>query len=430
MRTVSFILAIIAAAALYFWVIERENTVAYIDKIRSDPAYITTTPAPNNATGSTLKDDAEIIGVVALRSIAREIDSAVILRGQTQAFRQVNVRSETSSTVLSPPLRKGTFVEKDQILCQLAAGARSSAVSEAHARLAEAKARKVEAESRIPEKQARVAEAKARLEEALVKLKIATSLSEGGFASDPRLKNAQAVNAAAQAALEAARSGVIGAKSGIESAAASIESAAAAITAAEIEFERLVIDAPFAGLLESDTAELGSLLQQGSLCATIIQLNPIKLIAYAPETEVNRIAIGAPAKAELAAGGGTVNGVVTFLSRSSDPETRTFLVEIEVPNSNLEIRDGQTAEIIISAAGAQAHLLPSSALTLNQEGQIGLRTLSASNKVSFIPVTVMRDTTQGVWLTGLPDEVNVIVVGQEFVTAGVTVIPTYTEQTK
>jgi multidrug efflux system membrane fusion protein len=332
--------------------------------------------------------------------------------------------------VLSPPLRKGTFVEKDQILCQLAAGARSSAVSEAHARLAEAKARKVEAESRILEKQARVAEAKARLEEALVKLKIATSLSEGGFASDTRVKNAQAVNASAQAALEAARSGVIGAKSGIESAAASIESAAAAITAAEIEFERLVIDAPFAGLLESDTAELGSLLQQGSLCATIIQLNPIKLIAYAPETEVNRIAIGAPAKAELAAGGGTVNGVVTFLSRSSDPETRTFLVEIEVPNSNLEIRDGQTAEIIISAAGAQAHLLPSSALTLNQEGQIGLRTLSASNKVSFTPVTVMRDTTQGVWLTGLPDEVSVIVVGQEFVTAGVTVIPTYTEQTK
>ena len=170
MRIVSFILAIVAAAALYFWVIERENTVAYIDKIRSDPAYSTTTPAPNNATGSTLKDDAEIIGVVALRSIAREIDSAVILRGQTQAFRQVNVRSETSSTVLSPPLRKGTFVEKDQILCQLAAGARSSAVSEAHARLAEAKARKVEAESRIPEKQARVAEAKARLGGSLGKI--------------------------------------------------------------------------------------------------------------------------------------------------------------------------------------------------------------------------------------------------------------------
>ena len=63
MRIVSFILAIVAAAALYFWVIERENTVAYIDKIRSDPAYITTTPAPNNATGSTQKTTLKLLGL-------------------------------------------------------------------------------------------------------------------------------------------------------------------------------------------------------------------------------------------------------------------------------------------------------------------------------------------------------------------------------
>ena len=44
--------------------------------------------------------------------------------------------------------------------------------------------------------------------------------------------------------------------------------------------------APFAGLLETDTAELGALLQTGSPCATIIQLDPIKFVGFVPEAEL------------------------------------------------------------------------------------------------------------------------------------------------
>lgn len=433
MRILSFIFTIVAAAGIYLWVIERDSTLAYIDEIINrnqvvmaslpDPDVVEAAPEPQPEPDNAIK-------VVARRSVAREIDSAVILRGQTQAIRQVDVRAETTSTVVSPPLRKGAFVEEGQLLCRLAPGARASTLAEARARVAEAVARKTEAESRVPESQARVAEAQARLEEARVNQTAATSLSAGGFASETRVKNSQALFAAAEAALEASRAGVIGAKSGIESAQASIESATASVAAAETEFDRLEIHAPFAGLLESDTAELGSLLQQGSLCATILQLDPIKLAAYIPETEVERVRVGASASATLAAGGGHVTGVVTFLSRSSDPTTRTFLVEIEVPNPDLAIRDGQTAEILISAEGAKAHLLPASALTLNENGQIGLRVLSENNVVAFLPVSVLRDTIQGIWLTGLPEEVSVIVVGQEFVTAGVTVAPTFEEQTQ
>lgn len=431
MRILSFIFAIVAAAGIYLWVIERDSTLAYIDEnLKQNADAGADAPEADVVQETAAAEPSDAIMVVARRSIAREIDSAVILRGQTQAIRQVDVRAETTSTVLSPPLRKGLFVEEGQLLCRLDPGARASTLAEARARVAEAIARKTEAESRVPESQARVAEAQARLEEARVNQTAATSLSAGGFASETRVKNTQAAFAAAEAALEASRAGVIGAKSGIESAQASIESATAGVAAAETEFERLEIHAPFAGLLESDTAELGSLLQQGSLCATILQLDPIKLAAYVPETEVERVRVGAPATATLAAGGGQVNGVVTFLSRSSDPTTRTFLVEIEVPNPDLAIRDGQTAEILISAEGAKAHLLPASALTLNENGQIGLRVLSENNVVAFLPVTVLRDTIQGIWLTGLPDEINVIVVGQEFVTAGVTVAPTFEEQTQ
>ena len=219
------------------------------------------------------------------------------------------------------------------------------------------------------------------------------------------------------------------AQAGIQSAEASIESAAASVATAQKELERLEIKAPFAGLLESDTAELGSLLQPGGLCGTVIQLDPVKLVAFVPETEVDRIKTGALAGARLATGV-EVQGQVTFLSRAADETTRTFRVEIEIPNPNLDIRDGQTAEILIAADGAMAHLLPSSALTLDDEGTLGLRTIDDSGLVAFVPVSLLRDTPKGVWLTGLPDQADVIVVGQEYVRAGVVAEPTFREATQ
>ena len=74
-----------------------------------------------------------------------------------------------------------------------------------------------------------------------------------------------------------------------------------------------------------------------------------------------------------------------------------------------------------------AHLLPGSSLTLNDAGTLGVRVLAEENIVQFMPVTLIRDTMQGVWVSGLPPQSNVIVVGQEFVTDGVQVTPTFTE---
>ena len=161
------------------------------------------------------------------------------------------------------------------------------------------------------------------------------------------------------------------------------------MASAENELEKLEIHAPFAGILESDTAELGSLLQPGSLCGTIIQLDTIKLVGFVPETLVDRVEVGAAAGARLSSGREVV-GEVTFISRSADPTTRTFRVDVEVPNTDLSIRDGQTAEIGIQADGEVAHLLPQSALTLDNQGQLGVRTVE-DGRAGFAPVSVLRD---------------------------------------
>ncbi|MEM9031835.1 MAG: efflux RND transporter periplasmic adaptor subunit, partial [Pseudomonadota bacterium] len=105
----------------------------------------------------------------------------------------------------------------------------------------------------------------------------------------------------------------------------------------------------------------------------------------------------------------------------------TFRVEVAVDNADLSVRDGQTAEIVIASEGAEAHLLPQSALTLSNDGQLGVRLVSPAQQAAFVPVSVLRDTTDGIWVAGLSETVDVIVVGQEYVTDGVPVAPTYRE---
>jgi multidrug efflux system membrane fusion protein len=412
MRIFSILAALTVAAVLAMSILARPQLMAFFGM--DDPAVTEEAEAPEAQPSAQAEPvAADLVRVMVRRLEAEQVDSAVLLRGQTEATRQVDVRSETSATVISDPLRKGARVDAGDALCVLDPGTREAAREEARARLSEA-------QSRLPEAEARLAEAEARLEEAEINQNAAARLIEDGFASQTRL-------ASADAAAAAARAGVTSAQSGLTAAQSGIEAARAAVASAEKEIERLTIRAPFSGLLESDTAELGSLLQPGALCATIIQLDPIKLVGFVPETEVHRIETGARAGAELAAGGRQVAGEVIFISRSADPETRTFRVEIEVPNPELSLRDGQTAEIAIASDGVRAHLLPQSALTLNDEGALGVRLVDEGNVVSFAPVSIMRDTAEGAWVTGLPEVADVITVGQEYVTAGVTVAPTWQE---
>ncbi|WP_306455973.1 efflux RND transporter periplasmic adaptor subunit [Pacificibacter marinus] len=367
----SLIIALLVSVALYFFIFERDRLTG---GSQSDATEQTISASESDAEftppGLAAPATKDAISVVAVHSKARELDSAVVLRGETQAARQVQVSAQTGGQVISDPLRKGAYVKQDQLLCQLDPGTRAATLAQARASLAEAD----------------------------VGLNNAQRLSEGGYAATTRVLSAEAA----------------------------LENARASVAQAQKDIDRLQITAPFAGLLETDTAEFGTTLQSGSECATVIQLDPIKLVGFAPETEVNKIEVGALAGARLISGK-TVSGRVTFLSRSADPATRTFRVEIEVPNTDFSIRDGQTVEIGISSAGRLAHLVPQSALTLNNDGVIGLRTVTADHLVAFMPIEVIRDTQDGIWVAGLPEQADIITVGQEYVREGVAVDPHFKE---
>lgn len=428
MKLVPFLTAILVTVFLYFLVIEREAFFEFagLSKTAESEEVVESVAAP----APSAEDVGEkVVSVIARRSEAQTIDSAVVLRGDTRAARQVELRSETSGQVISEPLRKGAFVETGQVMCKIDIGTREISLADAQARLAEVRARIPETESRIPEAEARIEEARSRLAEAQINLNAAEKLAEGGFASESRVANATAAVRSAEVGVRSAEAGLNLALSGLENIQAAIQSAEAGVASARREIEKLEINAPFGGILESDTAEIGSLMQPGALCGTIIQLDPIVVAGFVPEADVNRIREGVRAGARLI-DGTTVQGTVSFLSRSADPKTRTFLVEIEVPNTDLRIRDGQTADILIEADGALAHLLPQSALTLSNDGTLGVRIVTPEGTAKFTPVKLLRDTAQGVWLGGLPAVANVILVGQEYVTDGSAVLASYEEVLK
>jgi len=412
MRLMPILIALMFAAAIYVFVFERERLTAMLPAAASPE---TSEAAQDGAAAPAEDAAADTPGpmrVVVQRSEAREVDSAVVLRGRTEADRTVALRAETSGLVISEPLRRGASVEEGDELCRLDPAARQATLAEAEARLAEAKAR-------VPEAKARVEEARAAREEAEINYRAATGLVGDGYASESRV-------AAARAALRSAEAAVESATSGLESARANIEAAQAGVTSAREEIRRLTIKAPFGGVLDTDTAELGSLLQPGTLCATVLRLDPITLVGFVSETDVARVKLGAQATARTISGH-EVEGEVSFVSRSADETTRTFRVDVRVPNPELTLSDGETAEITIAAAGKTAHLVPQSALTLDDAGTMGLRVLDAEDRVEFAPVTLLRDTPSGVWLTGLPDRARIIVIGQEYVRAGVRVEPVYRE---
>jgi membrane fusion protein, multidrug efflux system len=358
MRPVPILTAVLVGLFLYLFVMERDflRTLA--------GAEVAAAVADAAGEEAAVPPEERVVAVVATRSRARPVDSGLVLRGRTEASRRVEIRAEVVGRVVSEPIRRGAEVAAGDVLCELDPGTRPAQLAEAEARLLEAEANE----------------------------RASAQLAERGFGAEATAIGRRAALQAAQAQVERSRR----------------------------EIDSLEIRAPFTGLLEADTAELGELLQPGSACASVIAIDPIKLVGFVTEDAVERVAVGAPAGARLVTGQ-EVRGRVTFVARAADPATRTFRVEAEAPNPGAAIRDGISAEILIGLPGAEAHRVPLSALTLDDDGRLGVRTARLEGdgtRAAFLPVSIIRDEPGGVWVAGLPEVADVIVVGQDFVTDG------------
>lgn len=306
--------------------------------------------------------------VQVLKLSAQERKAVLEVRGRTEAEAKVAVRSETTDDVVRRPAREGARVSAGDVLCELDRGTR----------------------------EARILEAKALLAQAKLDHEAATQLANKGFTAQTRA-------AATQAGLDAAR---------------------ARVKEAELELERTIIRSPIDGVIESPMAEVGAQLDNGGICATVVNSDPMIAIGQVSELNVGQISIDMPAEVKLVTGE-TMEGKVRYISPSSDPDTRTFRVEVELPNADGVARDGVTAVTRLSLPQEKAHKISPAILTLNDDGVVGVRAVDQDSKTAFYPVKVLGGEQDGLWVGGLPEEVTVIVVGQEYVGDGETVQPVF-----
>jgi len=186
-----------------------------------------------------------------------------------------------------------------------------------------------------------------------------------------------------------------------------------------VELNRTEVKAPFSGYIEQ-IVKPGNFLERGQNCATIIQLDPIIFVAEVPEFSINKIETGQEVSMKLVTGE-LINGNLTFVSKSASPSTRTFKVESQIPNKDGEVRDGITAEMTIKTKIVKAHKISPSILLLNDAGIVGVRSIK-DNIVKFNEVIILEDSESGLWITGLPETLELIVQGQGFVEDGQKVI--------
>ena len=183
-----------------------------------------------------------------------------------------------------------------------------------------------------------------------------------------------------------------------------------------VEVNRTQVKAPFSGFIEQ-IVKPGNFLERGQVCATIIQLNPISFIAGVPEYDINKVQVGQKVSLELVTGQ-KINGKLTFVSKSASPDTRTFIVESQIENPQGLVKDGLTANMTIEIDKVKAHKISPSILLLNDGGKLGIRIVMNSKIAKFIEITILEDSEEGLWVTDIPEDVEIIIQGQGFVEDG------------
>lgn len=307
----------------------------------------------------------------------RPMTIEVPLRGRTKAKALVSVMPETAGTVREVHVQKGQTVAEGDLLCTLDPGTRAAAVAQAEAGLAQAQSALAQAQTASETNR---------------------ELREKGLAPANSGQQVESQLAAAQAALAAAQSGLDNARA---------------------ELARIEVTASVGGVIQDPLASVGSMLGPQAPCATIVQLDPMLFVGTVPESRIQYAKLDLPATISTVTGQ-TAEGRVAYIGSVADAATRSFPVEIEVPNPDGAILSGVTASAVVKFGTAPAHLVPQSVLTLDDEGVLGVRAV-VDSKVAFYPVTITSDTREGVWVTGLPPRVDIITIGQEYVQTGQTV---------
>ena len=283
------------------------------------------------------------------------------LRAKTEANRVVDVKAQVGGRIVAVPVEEGTEVVAGDTLCRIDAEDRAQRIEHAAASLAQAK----------------------------IEYDGAQKLKQSGYQSE--LAIAQA-------------------KTRLESARVAVERSA-------LDMQNLSIKAPFAGIVESRPVEIGDFVQPGQLCAQVVELNPLKITAVITESEISKVSLGTVARVTLV-NGDLLNGKITYLSHQADPVTRSYRVEATVENPQLKYLAGMSGRLQLEGQPVAAHLISASLMLLDDQGRLAVRAVDKQGIVSTLGITSVGESSEGVWVAGLPESVALVTLGQNYVAEG------------
>ncbi|HYE01552.1 MAG TPA: efflux RND transporter periplasmic adaptor subunit [Alphaproteobacteria bacterium] len=301
---------------------------------------------------------------------AEPMTNEIVVRGRTAASRKATVASEVKGAVDQVMAERGASVKTGQPLIRIA----------------------------IEERQAELNEARAML-----------SMREAEYAANQRLGE-KGYRPELQ----------------VQQARANLDAARAMVKRAELDLANTLVKAPFDGVMAERSVELGDYVNVGGKLGTIVDLDPLKVVGQVSERAVGSVELGQIGKVRLI-DGREVEGAVSYISPTANEQTRTFAVEVEVPNADNRIVEGLTAELRLPVGQMMAHRISPAVLSLADDGTVGVKLVNEQNIVEFRPVEVVGQAPDGVWLAGLPAEATIVVVGQDLVRHGQPVEPVLAE---
>ncbi len=298
------------------------------------------------------------------------IDQSIELQGQTIHNKKIDVKSETSGNINNIEFARGDRVSQNAEMITISLEDRNEKLSSAKKDL-----ERLNKELILNEKNRDnlLRQNVERIELYEIEYASAKQLIDKGLSSKSKLSLASFNLANAQADREDIK---IKFESTLANLEAQISNVKSILKNIKLDIEKTTIKAPFDGIIK----------------ALIEDSNGIKK-----------------------------NGIISFISPSAETSTRTFEITIEADNKDLSYKSGITTKIIIKGSELKAHKIPPSILTLLDDGTVGVKAVDNDNKVTFYPTKTIKDTIDGMWVSGLPEKVNLIVSGQEYISIGETI---------
>ncbi|UXI02177.1 efflux RND transporter periplasmic adaptor subunit [Photobacterium sp. TY1-4] len=291
---------------------------------------------------------------------AELVTRSVHLYGRTEPDRTATVAAEVSGQVIEVIARRGSVLKEGDLIARIET-------------------------NNLPEQ---IAYAKARFKQREVEFDGIQKLNANGFQGKVRL--AEAV--------------------------ASLSQAQADLAALNRMLSKTEIRASQSGILNERYIEAGDFVSVGAAVAEITDINPLVVRADVTEKDVHAIHLGQKAVVSLR-NAQQVEGELRYISRVSNKETNTFKVEVSIPNADLKLWAGESAELTLSLEETRAIKLPPSYLALDDAGQVGVKTVT-DGVVGFHPVDLVKTDVDGAWLGGFDAAAEIIILGQGFVNVG------------